>query len=339
MMTEQPQLILAGSYLRHIASFLKPSDLPHWLGASGLGLPTLDNEVVSLSSDVFNALLVGAIALSQEPALGLFLGQRLIAATHGFVGYAALSSRTFRDALDVLERFVSVRFSHLTITHEAHGDDDIRLIVALKFSLGEAAGPLLEAVLLSIRNIIDAMSLGDVEVRSLSFPFPTPKYAALARDVARTRVLYDQPWSGLTVSAGSLDLPLKPTAPDLLEQGARICRQRLSELGSGASTAAQVRRLLLEHEQGFPSQTTVAHRLHLTPRTLHRRLKDEGKSFRTLLDEVRFRLARDHLTSGRANLDEIAYVLGYTDPANFRRAFRRWAKMSPSAYRAQHRAH
>jgi AraC-like DNA-binding protein len=68
---------------------------------------------------------------------------------------------------------------------------------------------------------------------------------------------------------------------------------------------------------------------------LHRRLLDEGTSYRQLLEEVRHTLAIEHLKAGRFSFEEIAFVLGYTDLANFRRAFRRWEKQSPSEYLAR----
>jgi AraC-like DNA-binding protein len=74
--------------------------------------------------------------------------------------------------------------------------------------------------------------------------------------------------------------------------------------------------------------------LHMTPRTLHRRLVDEGTSFHDLLEDVRRTLAVEHVKSGRLSIEEIAYMLGYSDLANFRRAFRRWESVPPSAYRA-----
>jgi AraC-like DNA-binding protein len=73
--------------------------------------------------------------------------------------------------------------------------------------------------------------------------------------------------------------------------------------------------------------------LHMTPRTLHRRLLAEGTSYRALLESVLHTLATEHVKSGHFTMEEIAYRLGYTDLANFRRAFKRWESVPPSAYR------
>ena len=83
----------------------------------------------------------------------------------------------------------------------------------------------------------------------------------------------------------------------------------------------------------LPSLNVTARLFHLTPRTLHRRLLDEGSSFKEILEQVRH-LAVEYLKAGHLSIEEIAYTLGYTDMANFRRAFKRWEAMPPSRYRA-----
>jgi AraC-like DNA-binding protein len=89
---------------------------------------------------------------------------------------------------------------------------------------------------------------------------------------------------------------------------------------------------LLEKQNGFPSLQATARLLHMTPRTLHRRLVDEGSSFREILESVRHTLAVAHLRAGKFSIEEVAYVLGYSDLSNFRRAFKRWESIPPSVF-------
>lgn len=85
--------------------------------------------------------------------------------------------------------------------------------------------------------------------------------------------------------------------------------------------------------QGEPKRETVAQALHLSQRTLQRRLQDEGTSFQTLLDDTRRELAEQYLAQPGTTLLETAYLLGFADPSNFYRAFRRWFDATPSEYR------
>ncbi|WP_370305333.1 AraC family transcriptional regulator [Sinimarinibacterium flocculans] len=93
--------------------------------------------------------------------------------------------------------------------------------------------------------------------------------------------------------------------------------------------ARRVREVLIRHlPSGEPTRAALAQALHLTPRTLLRRLAAEHTNWKTLLNELRCELAQSYLRQGRSAA-EITYLLGFADPANFTRAFRRWTGMPP----------
>jgi len=94
----------------------------------------------------------------------------------------------------------------------------------------------------------------------------------------------------------------------------------------------------LLHNQGeFPSLDKVAAQLAMTPRTLRRRLDERNTNFRQITDDVRYQLARQYLQTTTLSIQEIAYLLGYADPSNFGRAFRKWAGTGPSDFRQKPR--
>lgn len=201
-------------------------------------------------------------------------------------------------------------------------------------SLGDIERPLLEATMMSLKNVLDLMSLGARPVREAAFAGPRPEYHALASSLMGCPVRYAQDWTGLAVALADLDRPLKTADPAAYAAAADICRRELDKLSSREGMCAQLRRLLLQQPGGFPSLPVCARLLHLTPRTLHRRLVAEGSSYHQVLDDVRHTLAIEQLRSGRIAIEAIAYGLGYTDTANFRRAFKRWEGVPPSQYRS-----
>jgi AraC-like DNA-binding protein len=81
---------------------------------------------------------------------------------------------------------------------------------------------------------------------------------------------------------------------------------------------------------------TVARRLATSPRTLQRRLAAEGLSYQQVLDEWRQAAAERHLTASALSIGEIAYLLGFSEPAPFHRAFKRWYGITPRAFRERH---
>ena len=300
---------------------------------SHLSREQLDGPSLALAYPAFQSLALDALSMSREPALGLLIGERLLANSHGMLGYAALSSGTIRQALELVEHYAPLRTSLISISHTVHAGE-LRIVFAETRPLGDIQRLVLEAVMLSIKNVLDSISMGVCQVKTIAFPFDAPDYAPLARDLFRCDVQYGQPWAGAALPPEVIDVPLKMADPEAFREAALICQRELDKLTANESLAARVRRLLLEKQNGFPSLQVTARMFHMTPRTLHRRLVDEGTSFHELLEDVRRTLAVEHVKSGRFAIEEIAYMLGYSDLANFRRAFRRWESVSPSAYRA-----
>lgn len=333
-MPEEPTI--PAEYARLIAEQLRTMGVPveEWLERNETPESDLEDPGRPLPYAQFRRLVVTAVAAAREPALGLFVGERLVASTHGMVGAAAVNSSTVRQALDMVERFARLRSSVVTITHEI-GPREGRVIFTEGVPLGDVQRPLLEAVVLSVKNVLDEITMGACQVRAVAFPFPAPEYAALAEDMFGCKVRYGQRWTGFSAAPDVLDVPLKLADPAAFEEAAQICQRELERIAREESTGARVRRLLLAKQTGFPSLQVTARVFHVTPRTLHRRLVGEGTSYREVLESVRHTLAVEHLKSGKFSMEDIAYRLGYTDLANFRRAFKRWEGVAPSEYRAR----
>jgi AraC-like DNA-binding protein len=103
---------------------------------------------------------------------------------------------------------------------------------------------------------------------------------------------------------------------------------------AGEGAIDSIRRVLTDELcDGEPTLERVAKRLHMSGRTLHRRLKEQGASFRLVVGEVRLELARRYLRERQATIGEIAFLLGFSEPSAFHRAFKRWTGHSPAAFR------
>ncbi|HQZ31335.1 MAG TPA: AraC family transcriptional regulator [Arenimonas sp.] len=329
-----PRPPLPGYYLQHVADQLRRRGVAvaPWLRPAGLTEADLDDARLSVPFADFGQLVHDALALSREPALGLFVGERLAPATHGVLGDAVLSSGTLRQAIGLFERFVPLRLPVVAMSLEV-GAMQARLRVSETCPLGDMQRPVLEAVVLSVKNALEVISLGASRIEAVGFAFDPPEYAALAREVLRCPVRYGQSWTGFRLPLALLDQPLRAADPAAFREAADTCQRELDRLTSHTTLAARVQRLMLEKPTGFPSLAVTARLLRLPARTLHRRLEDEGTSFRQLLEQVRHTLALAHLRQGRFTVEEVAYALGYSDIANFRRAFKRWESKPPSAFR------
>ena len=338
------------AYLRQVVAAVggDAENSAAWLAPVGLSVAALDDTSLTVNLEQFSRFVSAALEASQEPALGLFVGRRLVAQSHGMLGYAALSAGTVRDALGLFGAFTRLRTSLVQVAVTPEPSGGIRVALVPTEPLGAIERPVLEAILLSVANVLATISLGACRVVSVAFPWaipgetgpnqsggPSRDYAALAREFFGAPVTFDAGWAGFVVPEEGLDRPLALADPEAFAEAARICERELAKLTADDSLAGKVRRILLENQEGFPSFPVIARRLHRTPRTLHRHLIAEGTSFRAVLEDVRHRLAVEQVASGRFGLEEIAYRLGYSELANFRRAFKRWEKVPPSAFRSR----
>lgn len=327
-------LQVPAAYVQALAELIRSlgADTSDWLAMSGLTMARLEEPDASVSLPLFAQLAFDAVGITREPALGLLLGDRLHAGSHGIVGFAVSSAATPRQAIELLARFVRLRLPLLSVSQQSiDGEVEVQFHEALP--LGPMRGPVLEATLLTITRVLDSLSLGSCPIIRVAFPFPAPDHAPLTRTMFGCEVTFDAPVAAMRLPEQHLDLPLRRADPAAFREAAAICQRELDRIGIGERLADRVQRLLAERQNGFPSLAVVARLLQLTPRTLHRRLVAEGSSFQTLLDEVRHRRACEHLRAGGLSIEELAYALGYADPANFRRAFKRWEGVAPSLYR------
>lgn len=317
-------------YLRQVAEQLQSAGVPvaTWLAAAGQRPGILAGDSEQVPETVFRRLVADAIVRTREPALGLLVGARLLPSHHGLVGQAALSGRTIGDTLVLVEQFLGLRTT-LVRARLRRSAGTVRLELVESRPLRTIRGPILEAVALALKNLLDAAAVGGSPVTEVRFPGAPPAHAALARDLFACPVRYQRAQAALCLSAQDIDRPLPRGSAEAFATATAACTRELARLEHEQGTAAAVERLLLGQRAGFPSLANTARLLHLSPRTLDRRLADEGTSWRMLIDRVRCQLATAHLADGQLTVARVAALLGYADVANFRRAYRRWNGAPP----------
>ncbi|HBC18426.1 MAG TPA: AraC family transcriptional regulator [Alcanivorax sp.] len=333
-MNQPMEWALSINYLRQVADQLTEMgiDVAPWLASHELSLADLEQADTSVPWEVVRALFLEAEAITGESALGLMVGERLRINNHGMVGYAAMNSGCIRQVVELLERFIPLRINLVMVSHQVEGNY-LNLQIRELLPLGELGPFLLGAVVVAVKNVLDFITLGNCQVAEASFTFDEAFDRELVRSLFRCPVRYNQNWTGLSLPLEVVDQPLRTADPAAFEHAEKLCERELQNLVSDASVSARVRRLMLAKQVNFPSLTVTARILHMTPRTLHRRLLDEGTSFQEILDEVRHSLAMEYLKSQHMTIQELAYTLGYGDTANFRRAFKRWTGVAPSFFR------
>ena len=189
----------------------------------------------------------------------------------------------------------------------------------------------LAAVLAASREITGS-DLTPVEV---CLPFPRPRRTRDYARVFRCALRFDQPVTAMVFRGEQLRLPVAAADSTLAGYLDDLASGKLRSLAAGDSLPGRVRQAMWSRlSTGTPGLRQIAADLAIGERSLQRRLQGHGTSFAGLLEDLRREVAIELLRDRRLAVYELAFLLGYSEPSAFNRAFRRWTGSSPSRYRA-----
>ena len=279
-------------------------------------------------------MLGNARSMAESIPLGLLVGQYNHVGSLGKLGASCLLAPTLRQGLWALENFSRLNVSYVTLDLISN-PAALSIRITLHEELNEFAQDHLEAAVMSIQNYVELLSGKRLTEAKFRFPFSRPPHAPLYRQHLHGGIVFDAEYASVELPHARLDEPSPYySATDWNETQLRLTeRLNLLHTMDQASYTGHVTAYLNTLEPPLPDLLHVARALHLSERTLNRRLRDEGSSFRHIRSSVLQSWARRYLVETTHSIETIAPLLGYGDAANFRRAFRNWEGLSPGEYR------
>jgi AraC-like DNA-binding protein len=300
------------------------ADLLAGTSLSEAGLGTMGARV---NDEDFTRIVTSAYLLTGDRALGLHLGKRLNLSAHATVGQAFMTCENLEQVLNFFLKYYRILAPGLDLRYEQRGGrcwltphtvwDDQRI----EFSHELLFGALVHSMQLLINE-------PELQFR-LELPYPEPDYVdeylelfgeELYFGCKQGRISFDEHW---------LDAPLPSSNPALLALYEQECQRLLADLEEDDSLTERTLQLLRKLEGHYPQMPRVADMLNCSPRTYRRRLATEDVSYQQLLDQVRTEHATHYLTSTRLPLASIAFMVGFNDVSNFRRAYIKWTGQTP----------
>jgi AraC-like DNA-binding protein len=267
-----------------------------------------------------------------DPHLGIHLGERARPRAANVVTYLAMSSHTLREAL---ERFIRYQ----RILDEGSGvqltDAGAQTFIRIQFGSRELPATCDEIEYWSVLLLKYGRWIAgfDLPLREVRFSHPAPEDTSEHDRIFGCRLCFDAAESGLLIDSAELDRPSLHANPEVARTHERFADDCLTRLDD-CSLKRQLRELLSTVlERGPRDLQTAATTLHIGMRTLQRRLRDEGTSYRQVVDELRRDIALSRLAKTDAPIEEITYLIGFSELSPFYRAFRRWTGKTPVEYR------
>ncbi len=311
------------------------------LRAAGVPAACLADPNVRVPIAAYVALYNALVRELGDEGFGLF-PRPLAPGSFEFLCRAMAAPGPLGDALDRGARFLGLVLPDLAVSVMRAGST-ARLEIAERRPLATRPGDPRRVFafewLLRLLHAVACWLVGrGITLRAVCFPFPRPAHAADYALVYTERSLFSGSTLVATLDAEVLDLPVVREAADVapfVDGGPgkiALLYRRDREL------VRRVREILARSLAAAPSLDAVAQRLELSSRTLHRRLREEGSSFRSVKDDLRREIALARVEKTRQSVARIAADLGYAEPSAFFRAFVAWTGESPSAHRKRLRA-
>jgi len=301
---------------------------------NGLDASVLANPGARFKQDSFTRLWQMAARQSGNPAIGLEMGRTPSINAFDAYSVSQLSSRCVRDSVQRAVRYQKVVGSAMQMAMEETPE-----MCRISFqSQGDDLPAAREGFDAGLAFTIASMRLmTNHPVTPLSVSFACPEVADLHPyiELFGCPLHFDQDRYSLCVSLDVLDLPMVFANQSMADHHDSLLDKEIT-LSGNATLSQRVEQMIRQHlPTGEPAIQQAAQTQNMSSRTMQRRLREEHTSFRSLLDEVRKTLAGDYIARPDLPLQEITFLLGFSDHANFYRAFKRWYGKTPGACRGK----
>lgn len=331
-------LAIPARYYARVSEVLAGSgvDVRELLAPLGLRLERLLEPEATLALSQVDQLVQDGIARTGRTDLGFELGRVLKLSSHSIVGFGMLSSPSVDYALRLAARFFGLIMPAFRMRYrrnERHCEILFEPVAAMSHVCLLVH---LEAMAVATHVELRELLQGQMPDYSLFLGMVEPPHAARYAELREARCQF----GAMPVPQVKLVLPVTIAAPApamadaaALHMAEQRCDALVRQAVAQQQVSAWTRMMLREASDGMPSLSELAHTLNLSARTLDRHLQREGAGFRELQKQTRRDKACELLRDSRQSITTIAHELGYSDAANFSRAFRRECGISPSQYR------
>jgi AraC-like DNA-binding protein len=274
-----------------------------------------------------------ATELTKDSCFGFKAARQLHPTTLHALGFAWMASATLKEALERLVRYLHI-VNSAVVVHLDEEDDCVHLVFPLPGEIKEVAYEAMDAGLAVIIDMCRTSYGADFHPLRMSLLRLEPLRPEKFTEYFQCPIKYSQPENVITFGRAELEALLPTSNAELAIANDKIVADYLAALDR-SDVVMQVKTKLIEQlPHGDVTEDDVASAIHMSRRSLQRKLKEQGASYKELLDGTRSDLAKEYIRNSRLSINEITYMLGFSEPSNFTRAFKRWTGHSPTEFRS-----
>ena len=311
---------------------LRGIDAMEVIESAGIDPAGVINPDRRISFDTFQSLLRRSVELTEDEAFGLLAAEQLQPQVLHGLGLAWLASDTVYDGLKRTVRFGQLMSTGAALRLEEEGEY-AHLIIDKTIEVEDyvyAARDFGVGVIVRMCRLALGEFIAPVKIE---IERPTPADPTRFEYMLCSPVSFECETTRLTFYLPDIMEPLATGDPALARVNDAQTQGYLDSFLAQATSREVVGKIVEKLPDGPPNQQQIADALNMSNRTLQRKLKSEGTSFMDLLQDTRMQLARRYLLQPTRSVVETSYMLGFSEPSTFSRAFKRWTGQAPAEFR------
>lgn len=271
---------------------------------------------------------------TNDPYFGLHMGEFAEAGSWSILGYMMMNCKTLGEAFEKSGRYSRIIGNLIEARAELHFNK-IKVIFFTPPHAPKMSRHCFESTFASSVRMMRTFTGVPIDPLEVTFIYPEPASRAEYERVFCCPVRFGQKHNSFTINMGIVNTPIRMANPSLLEHFERYAQDFLAQLERKDETTRTVTRIILARlDDEALSIDKVAREMAVSVRTLQNRLETEGVAFSDLLKDIRQRLAKKYLCENYT-VEQITYLLGFSEPSVFRKAFKKWSGITPREYREQ----
>jgi AraC-like DNA-binding protein len=307
-------------------------DIDEFLCSLGLDPQAVQQPDTRIPVETYLLIQDEAALYTHDPYFGLHMGEFAEAGSWSILGYMMMNCKTLGEAFEKSGRYSRIIGNLI----EARAEPRLNKVKFVFFTPPHApkmSRHCFDATFSSSVRLMRTLTGTDLSPLDVTFIYPEPESTAEYERVFRCPVRFGQKDNSVSVDWSIGSTPILMANPGLLAYFEKYAQDFLAEMDRKSEQTRAVTKIILARlDDERLSIDKVAREMSVSVRTLQKRLEDEGVVFSDLLKDTRHKLAQNYLRENYS-VEQITYLLGFSEPSVFRKAFKKWSGVTPGEYR------
>lgn len=307
-------------------------DADKFLVSIGVDPESVKAPDIRIPIDKYLFIQESAAEFTHDPCFGLHMGEYAVAGSWSILGYLMMNCATLGEAMEKSGRYSRIignlieSSAHLRFTK-------LKLVFNTPPHAPKMSRHCFESTFSSLVRIVRTLTGKHLNPSEVTFIYPKPESTSEYERVFCCPVLFGHKENSMTVDLALGKTPILMANTELLAYFEKFAQDFITNIDRQKEFTRAVTKIILAHldDESLTIQK-VAREISMSVRTLQKRLEEEGVIFSDLLQEIREKLAKQYLREDYT-VEQITYLLGFSEPSVFRKAFKKWSGVTPREYR------